>query len=116
MSVDLSALPERVTVRAGERAVLELPSYAGSGNYWSAEALAGEEAARVTVGPLAAEPPPPPAAETEPPTAAPVAERAVIEGLAPGSSRWRLLLARRFGDRSPAAEHELEVLVTPAAG
>jgi hypothetical protein len=105
-------LPERVTVRVGERMVVELPSYAGSGNHWSVAPLADGEVARVSVGPVPAEPPPPPATpDVPPPAAAAIPERAVIEGLAAGVSRCRLVLARPFGDQTPTAEHELEVVV-----
>jgi hypothetical protein len=115
VSVDLSRLPERVTVRVGERVLVELPSYAGSGNHWSVVPPADGEGARVSVGPEPAAPPPPPAApEGPPPSATPVPERAVIEGHSPGVSSWRLVLARQFGDRTPVAEHELEVVVVQA--
>ena len=60
MTIDLSGLPRRVSLTIGERIVIPLPSYADSGNTWSAMCLGGEEVARVTVK-LGDLPPLPPA-------------------------------------------------------
>lgn len=110
MSVDLSHLPSKLTLHRGERTDLELPSYGGSGNYWSAQPVAGEEVASVSVATAAAEAPRPERG-AEPPAAAPVPERAVIEGVLPGRARCRLILGRSFEEGAPTAEHEIEIEV-----
>ena len=110
MSVDLSALPRSITVKVGERAEIALPSYAGSGNRWSARCMGGK-AAEVRVE-VEAIPPPPPGDGTGPPPPLRLApEKAVVLGLAPGEAAWRLELSRPFGVREPAATHELRVTV-----
>ena len=114
MSVDLSALPRRVTVRVGEVVEVPLPSFAGSGNLWTARPAGdpgGAGIAEVTVRtePSAAPPGTPGGA---PPSSwsAPVA--ALVAGRAPGSARWLLVLARPFAPDPPTAVHELEVEVS----
>jgi hypothetical protein len=113
MTIDLSGLPRRVSLTIGERIVIPLPSYADSGNTWSAMCLGGEEVARVTVK-LGNLPPLPPALAdgvAEPPPLMLAPEFAVVEGLACGETTWRLVLARSFDRSNPAAEHDLEVTV-----
>jgi hypothetical protein len=113
MSIDLSALPRRVTLAVGARTEIPLPSYAGSGNTWSASCVRGADVARVSVE-LGAAPPTParPADGTaEPPPLGYVPERAVVVALARGDALWRLALARSFGPPDPAATHELAVTV-----
>jgi|PlaIllAssembly_1097288.scaffolds.fasta_scaffold1964212_1 hypothetical protein len=117
MNVDLSALPTHVTLRVGDRVVVALPSYADSGNVWSATCLRGREAAQVVVrtdvprfavdsrGDGRSEPPP----------LFVVPEHAVVSGLSPGEATWRIVLARSFGPPQEAAAREIRVTVTERA-
>ena len=115
MSVDLSELPQRITVFVGDEVEFALPSYAGSGNYWSIEIPEPSGAARVLVelqqGPESSSGPVPTAGDREPPDAAPVPESLRVTGLSPGVERCRLLLARDFGDAPPTATYDFEVVV-----
>jgi hypothetical protein len=123
MTIDLAGLPDRITLPTGERREYPLPSYAGSGNAWTTEPVEGEEVARVTIAlrELPPEPTGPADGTAEPPTTGYAPEVAVVDGLAPGEARWRLVLARSFGPREVAATHLLRVTVVdmprrPAAG
>ncbi|HEY7035539.1 MAG TPA: hypothetical protein VH482_29635 [Thermomicrobiales bacterium] len=113
MSIDLSALPRHVTVAVGGRREIPLPSYAGSGNAWSATPVSGEEVARVSVelGGAPAAPMRPADGTAEPPALVMVPEVAVVVGLARGEATWRLVLARSFDPAHPTATHELRVTV-----
>jgi hypothetical protein len=114
MNIDLSALPTRITLRVGDRVVVALPSYADSGNAWSATCLRGHEAAQVVVRTDV----PRSAADgrgdgrSEPPPLYVVSEHAVVSGLSPGEATWRIVLARSFGPPQEAAAHEIRVTVT----
>jgi len=109
--VELPGLPQQVTVAVGGRHEIPLPSFSGSGNSWSVQAVSGADAATVTVE---TSPPPPPAAVpgTGPPEPRFAAERAIISGLRAGHARWRLELARSFGPRQPAALVDIDIEVT----
>jgi len=111
VNVELPGLPRQVTVAAGGRHEIPLPSFSGSGNSWSARAVSGADAATVTVR---ISPPPPPAAVpgTGPPEPRHAAERAVISGIRAGHARWRLELARSFGPRHPTAVVDIDIEVT----
>jgi hypothetical protein len=112
MNIDLADVPRQVTVPVGGTAEIDLPSYAGSGNYWDATWVEGENVAQVSIE---VEERRAPASEadrdTEPPTATLARETAVVSGVSPGRSRWRLVLSRRFGEESPAAQHDVDVVV-----
>lgn len=116
MSIDLSGLPDRVTLAVGQRRDIALPSHAGSGNAWSAETVDGEDFARVAVevGESPYDPESPGGGTAPPPTTAYAPERAIIDGLAPGEATWRLILARSFGSGEPTATHMLHVTVVDA--
>jgi hypothetical protein len=113
MIVNLSSLPQHITLAVGERIVLPLPSYANSGNTWSASCLRGHGAAQVLVelsevsvmedsrGDGVAEPPPLMLA----------LEQAVVSGLADGDAVWQLVLSRSFGSEQPTLLHDLRVTV-----
>lgn len=113
MTIDLSKLPRCVSLVVGERIMIPLPSYADSGNIWSAMCLGNEEVARVTVK-LGNQPPASSGLANgvaEPPSLMLVPEFAVIEGLKCGKTAWRLILARSFGRSNPAATHDLDIAV-----
>ena len=113
MTVDLSGLPRHVTLAAGGAMELPLPSYANSGNAWSATCVRGEGVAQVSVelGEAPVVPTPPGDGTAEPPPLMLVPERAVVRALACGEATWRLVLARSFDPSRPAATHDLEVTV-----
>ncbi len=115
MTVDLSGLPRRVRVAVGERAEIGLPSFAGSGNVWTAEPVGSPATAVAAVAvrtdPAARAPVRDPGGEPPSSYAAPVV--AVVAGRMPGTARWRLVLARPFAPRPPTAVHELTVDVHP---
>lgn len=113
MTIDLSGLPRHVSLTIGERIEFQLPSYANSGNTWSAECLSGEGVASVSVKLGDLRPMPPALADgvAEPPALMLVPEFAVVEGLASGETVWRLVLARSFDRSNPTAEHDLGVTV-----
>ncbi len=106
--IDLSTLPRTVTVAVGSREELPLPSYAGSGNQWSARCIEGA-AARVWVE-VGAAPTTAASPDAEPPTIALAPEKAVILGVAPGKAKWQLVLARSF-DAAVTAVREIDVRV-----
>lgn len=114
---DLGALPPALSLPAGGRAVLPLPSYAGSGNAWSARCLDGLGVAdvRVQLGPATDEGyavrPGSAHAPVEPPDAAPVPETLVVDGQEEGTAVWQLVLSRPFAPDVPTATHELQVTV-----
>jgi hypothetical protein len=114
MNVDLAALPRHVTLKVGEQRVIVLPSYANSGNAWSAACLRGHGTAQVAVGldepRLAADARGD--GRAEPPPLYVVREHAVVSGLASGEATWRLVLSRSFGPPQEAAAHELRITVT----
>lgn len=112
MSVEIPGLPRRITVTAGDQHEIPLPSYAGSGNTWSAIAVSGEDAATVTMetGPAR---PPAPVPGGGPPEPRLAAERAIVSGLRAGRAHWRLELARSFGPRQPVAVVDIDIEVTP---
>jgi hypothetical protein len=113
VTVDVSHLPGRLTVPVGGQHRIPLPSYAGSGNAWSATCLTGADVATVTVR---TSPPPPPAPVPGggPPEPRLATEVAVVHGLQAGTARWRLQLARPFGPPHPLATRDLDIEVTPA--
>jgi len=110
VSVEVPGLPRRITVAAGGQHEIPLPSYAGSGNTWSATALSGEDVATVTVetGPPL---PPAPVPGGGPPEPRLAAERAIVSGLRVGRAQWRLELARSFGPRHPVAVVDIDIEV-----
>ena len=112
MSTESLDLPRRITLAAGGRREIPLPSYAGSGNAWSATPVSGEDVAAVTVE---TEPPPPPVPIPGggPPEPRLSSERAIVSGLRVGHARWRLELARAFGPRQPTAVTNIDIEVTP---
>lgn len=113
MGVDLSGLPTHVTVAVGERLVIELPSYAGSGNEWSVSGNP-DDVASVEVQVVPPEPPRHPTTmPVEPPPMTMATELAVVRGLAPGDTRRQLVLARSFGPPTPTAVHDFGVTVRP---
>lgn len=116
MTTDLSSLPSHCVVKPGGQARLPLPSYAGSGNAWSAVCVSSPHVADVTVVVGAV-----PSTDggrrdgvSEPPPMQLAGESLVVKGRVPGLAVWRLVLARSFGAREVAAEHELHVAVEPA--
>jgi hypothetical protein len=113
MTIDLSGLPKRVTVVVGEASEIPLPSYADSGNIWSAVCVSGQGVAQVSVelGERPAIPATPGDGTAEPPPLTLVPERAIVHGLTPGEATWQLVLARPFGPSQPAARHDLQVTV-----
>jgi hypothetical protein len=116
MTVDLSSLPQRVSVAAGRRIEIPLPSYSGSGNSWSVQCLSGGDVVRVSVEPVET---PPMAASpgdgiTEPPALMLVPDRVVVSGLAPGEAVCRLVLARLFDPSTPTATHDFHVTIVTA--
>jgi len=113
MTVDLSGLPRDVTLEVGGRMEISLPSYAGSGNIWSATCLGGQGVAHVSVelGEAPAVLTPPSDGTAEPPPLTLVPESVVVYGLACGEATWRLVLARPFDPSKPAATHDLQVKV-----
>ncbi len=116
MTVDLSNLPRHITLAVGERIVIPLPSYANSGNIWSATCVRGHEIAQVLVElgefPVTADSRGDGTAEPPPLMLAP--EQAVVSGLAGGEAVWQLVLSRSFGLAQTAASHELRVTVVAA--
>ncbi len=112
MSFEVPGLPRRITVAAGGQQEVALPSYAGSGNAWSATALTGEEVATVTVetGPRL---PPADVPGGGPPEPRVAAERAIVRGLQVGQAQWRLALSRSFGPPEPTAVVDIDIEVTP---
>jgi hypothetical protein len=112
MTIDLSTLPQRVTIAVGGRRDIALPSYAGSGNRWSARCIGGGEVGEVRIESGDAPSRPPGDGTAEPPPPMLAAETAVVLGIAEGEATWRLELARSFGPRVPAATHDLCVIVT----
>ena len=82
--VDLGSLPTHVTLAVGERRVISLPSYANSGNTWSATCVRGHGIAQLSVelgeSPVTAESRGSGTAEPPPLTLTP--EYAVVSGLA----------------------------------
>jgi hypothetical protein len=124
MTIDLSNLPQQIRLAVGERTVITLPSYADSGNTWSASCLRGHGVARVSIelgehssipdtrGP--AMPDTRGDGTTEPPPLMLVPERAVVSGLAVGEADWRLVLSRSFGVAPVAASHEIRIIVLAA--
>jgi hypothetical protein len=113
MTIDLHNLPQHITLAVGKRTEFPLPSYAGSGNAWSATCLSGQEVARVSVE--LGEPPPTASpivdGTTEPPSTAYAEEKVVVEGLTEGRATWQLVLARSFGPPEPTATHQFQVNV-----
>ncbi|TSA53159.1 MAG: hypothetical protein D4R40_01135 [Nitrosomonadaceae bacterium] len=116
MTIDLSNLPRHITLAARERIVIPLPSYANSGNTWSATCVRGHGIAQVSVE--LGEPPVTVDSRgdgtAEPPPLMLAPEQAVVSGLAGGEAVWQLVLSRPFGPAQTAALHELRVTVTAA--
>lgn len=116
MTIDLSNLPRHITLAAGERIVIPLPSYANSGNTWSATCVRGHGIAQVAVElgepPVTADLQGDGTAEPPPLMLAP--EQAVVSGLAGGEAVWQLVLSRSFGSAPAAAAHELRITVVAA--
>lgn len=116
MTLDLSWLPGDVTVPVGESVDVPLPSYGGAGYEWSVTHVLGQKVAEVVIkqggGPQPASSWPQPGT-AEPPGSFVNAEWLTVKGLATGEALWRLRLGRSFEPDSPAAEHELRVIVVP---
>ena len=113
MTVDLTSLPQHVTLAVGERKVISLPSYANSGNTWSATCVRGQGIVQLSV-----ELGESPARENSggsrtavPPPLTLTPEYAVVLGLANGEAVCQLVLSRTFGPRQVAASHELRLTV-----
>jgi hypothetical protein len=104
-------------VTVGEASEIPLPSYAGSGNIWSAVCVNGQGVAQVSVelAERPAIPATPRDGKAEPPPLTLVPERAIVHGLTPGEATWQLVLARPFGPSQPAARHDLQVTVVAAS-
>lgn len=117
MTIDLSGMPKRITVAVREASEIPLPSYAGSGNIWSAVCVNGQGVAEVSVelGKQPAIPATPPDGTAEPPPLTLIPEYAIVRGLTPGEATWQLVLARPFGPSIPLTTHDLQVkvVVTP---
>lgn len=116
MTIDLSSVPRHLTLAVGESLAIPLPSYAGSGNAWSATCVRGEAVAQVSIA-LAGAPPAPGMAgngAAEPPQLMLADEQAVVRGMASGDALWTLVLARTFGPPVPTATHDVEVTVVAA--
>jgi len=113
VTVNVADLPRHVSVTVGGRVEIPLPSYAGSGNTWTALCSRGEEVADVLVELGESPAPPTPSADgtAEPPLLALTPETAVVRGRSPGEATWQLVLSRPFGPSTTAATHELQVTV-----
>ena len=113
MTLDFPDLPRSIELTVGDRTEIPLPSYAGSGNIWSAKFISGQGVCQVAV--VLGYPPVasglPAGGMTEPPPLVLVPERAVVSGLAPGEAIWRLVLGRPFNSFELTAAHDLEVTV-----
>jgi hypothetical protein len=113
MTVDLTSLPQHVTLAVGERKVISLPSYANSGNTWSATCVRGHGIAQLSVelgeSPVAGDSGGSGIAAPPPLTLTP--EYAVVLGLAGGEAVCQLVLSRTFGPGQVAASHELRITV-----
>lgn len=113
MTIDLSILPRRVTVAVGGASEIPLPSYAGSGNIWSAVCVNGRGVAQVSME-LGERPEIPATSRdvtVEPPSIILIPELAIVYGLTAGEATWELVLARPFDPSKPAAVHDLQVTV-----
>ena len=117
MTIDLSSVPLHVTLAVGETIAIPLPSYAGSGNAWSATCVRDAAVAQVSIE-LGGAPPAGVAGDgaAEPTQLMLAEEQAVVRGLASGKALWTLVLARSFGPPVPTATHDVEVTVVAAAG
>jgi hypothetical protein len=113
VTFEVTGLPRQLTLAAGGRLEIPLPSYAGSGNAWSASCLSGPDVAGVSVA-LGPPVPPAPVPGSGPPQPRLATEHAVVRGLRAGTARWRLELARSFGPRQPVATVDIDITVTPA--
>lgn len=116
MSVDLTSLPQHVTLVVGKRMVIALPSYANSGNTWSSTCVRGQEIAQLSVE-LGESPVPGDSGGSgtaEPPPLTLTPEYAVVAGLASGEAVYQLILSRTFGPAQVAASHELRLTVVAA--
>lgn len=114
MTIDISNLPQHVILAVGERIVIPLPSYANSGNTWSATCLHGHGTAQLSieVGEL------PVIADlrgdgiSEPPPLMLAPEQAIVYGLVRGDAVWKLVLSRSFGPAETSISHDLQITVT----
>lgn len=90
-----------------------LPSFADSGNNWSAECLSGHGVASISVelGDASHLSLAPGDGIAEPPSIVLVPERAVICGLSCGEATWQMVLARSFSSSTPTATYNLLVTV-----
>lgn len=117
MTVDLSNLPQHIRLAVGGRIVIPLPSYANSGNTWSAVCVRGHGIAQVSIElgefPIMADSRGDGTAEPPPLMLTP--EQAVVSGLAGGEAVWQLVLSRAFGPAQAAAAHYLRVTVATAS-
>jgi hypothetical protein len=112
VTVDLTSLPDRVELAVGQDHAVVLPSYAGSGNAWSAACVDGPEVARAAIEVRAdAVTRTPPRPGEGPPAPFLVPEVLTIRALRRGRARWRLTLSRDFAPQPPTAEHDVEILV-----
>ncbi len=118
MTIDLSGLPRHVTLAVGGALEFPLPSYADSGNVWSATCVRGEGVAHVSVelGEVPASVDPARRRYRRAPVrSCSSRRRAVVRGLASGEATWRLVLSRRFDPSRPAATHDFDVTVVAAS-
>jgi hypothetical protein len=113
MGIDLSGFPARLLVAPGGETQLVLPSYAGSGNVWSAHPVSDEPIAEVRVETVLASPRADPVVPPGggPPEPVLAGERLVVKGLNEGTTRWLLTLSRPFGPPDPTATVEVEIVV-----
>lgn len=116
MTIDLSSVPRHVTLAVGESVAIPLPSYAGSGNAWSATCVRGDAVAQVSIALAGAPPEAAGNGAAEPPQLMLADEQAVVRGIASGDALWTLVLARSFGPPTPTATHDVAVTVVAAGG
>jgi hypothetical protein len=113
VTAELSSLPRRLVVQAGDLIEIPLPSFAGSGNQWMPSLISAPDIADVAVeirhpeslndqtG----------GGTREPPGAFVAPEVLKVHGLRPGLTRWKITLSRPFAPDPPTAEREIEILV-----
>lgn len=116
VTVDLTSLPQHITLTVGERKVILLPSYANSGNTWSATCVRGHGLVQLSVklgeSPMTVESQG--SGTAEPPPLVLTPEYAVVIGLASGEAVYQLVLSRTFGPTQVVASHELQITVVAA--
>lgn len=113
MTIDISNLPQHVILAVGERIVIPLPSYANSGNTWSATCLYGHGIAQLSieVGELSVITDLRGDGISEPPSLMLAPEQVIVYGLASGDAVWKLVLSRSFGSAETSISHDLQITV-----